>query len=239
MNFKKTLFSGLMLLAVVAAMAMPRNSYLLRPANSKSALLSQIRSEPLLMDRYVRHFSMTESEVMAYVDSLRLSRIERTGIYGVYGVPENGKIHTTMQNLRKGALVWIDKEGNPVLYAVCGNPMTLGPKRATMSEVLTTVPATVPSEIVAIATTPSAPVVASPVIASAMPPTPVASVVDIEPEGVVLGSRSGGFFLPALLGASALLSFDDDKKEPVPEPATMTALALGASALLARKRKSN
>ncbi len=238
MNLKKSILTVLFLMAVVATMAMPRNSYLLRPANSKSALMSQVRNEPMLMDRYMRHFSMSEAEVIEYIGSLRLSRIERTGIYGVFGVPENGKIHSTMQNLRKGALIWIDTEGNPVLYAVCGNPMTLGPKRATMSEVLTTVPATVPSEIVAIATTPSAPVVPSPVVASAMPPTPVASVVDIEPEGVVLGSRSGGFFLPALLGASALLASNDGGKEPVPEPATMTALALGAASLIARKRKS-
>lgn len=225
-------------LALSAVARMPRNSYLVRPASTKAELISQVKSERVVMDRYTRHFSMSEQEVIDYLETLRLGRLERTGVYTVFGVPRNGKIHVSNQTIRKGSLVWFDSAGQAALLEVCGNPMNLGPKRMTMANLVTPSSATQSaSSLVAMSTIPADPIVAAPVIQDMTPVTPIAPPIPEVAPGVV--SRSTNL-LPLLIPAGIIAaSIDDGGEEPVPEPATMTAIGVGLAALAARKRRKN
>jgi len=237
----KIILCFVVVLAAAFAAAVPPNSYLARSARNRAALIEQVRTEPAVMDRYMRHFSMSEAEVLDYLGTLTLRPIGKGGVYRVFGVPRNGKIRWTSQKLSKNELVWFDAEGQPTLQAVCGNPMHLGPKRAIMSETLSSAPVTVPEDTVAMTTVPSTPVMVNPVMATSIPPTPVAIETTYLPEGEVAGSSSrGGGWFGALVPAAAVVGIitQRDSNDPVPEPATMLVLATGAAAVVAKRRKA-
>ena len=94
----RTLLVTVLGTAVLASSAFARpelNAFINRPANTIPELIAQMRSDPVVMDRFMRHFSMTRSEVLTYVGALRLGTIPKTGYYSVYSVPEGGiiKVH--------------------------------------------------------------------------------------------------------------------------------------------------
>ena len=64
-----------LIVAASSAFAMPRNSYLVRPARTHADLITQIKAEPIVADRYMRHFGMNRKEMIEYVDSLSLIHI--------------------------------------------------------------------------------------------------------------------------------------------------------------------
>lgn len=223
-------------MSLAAVARMPKNSYLVRPASNKSELISQVKSNRVVMDRYTRHYSMTDAEVIDYLETLRLGRLDRTGVYTVFGVPRNGKIHVSNQTIRKGSLVWFDSAGQAAILEVCGNPMNLGPKRMTMANLVTPSAATTSaSSLVAMSTIPADPIVAAPVVQDMTPITPLTPPpLEVAPSVVSRGTNLFPLLIPAGIIAASL---GDNDEEPVPEPATMTALGLGLAAIAARRRK--
>ncbi len=234
-NLKKVILGISLMLVMSSAMALPRNSYILRPAPTKESFLKQLKSEPVLMDRYMRHFSMTKSEVVAYISSLKLGRLEKTGLFQVFGVPKDGVIHANMYTLKKGTLMWFDAQGNPALVEVCGNPVTLGPKTNTLGAGITAPPETAAtSDIVAMSTIPATPVTTSPLIAEVTPLVPLepTAVDPVRFDAPRSRNNLGGLLiLPALAGLVV-----NNRRDPVPEPATMSALVIGFGTLAARRR---
>lgn len=233
---------GLTLVAamvVTSAMAMPRNSYLVRPAKTHNELMQQVRTEPVVMDRFMRHFAMTRQEVLDYLGALRMGRLERTAVYQVYGVPKNGVLHATPQLLKRGTLVWEDASGQPILLEICGNPFTLGPKRVTMNDMVAVTPQATEG-LVAMSTMPTTPVASAPMEIAMQPATPTQPVV-IEPsvEPVPTSRRNDFAWLLAVPVAAGLALQDSGGEEPVPEPATMTAMAIGAGVMALKRRKAN
>lgn len=107
------------------------NPYLRNPAPTIASLMSQVTSDRVVMDRYMRHFAMTREEVVTYFSTLRLARLNAEGVYTMYNVPQSGEVRKGVFNLKKGTKIWIDLVGRPVLKESCGNPLTLGPKRRT------------------------------------------------------------------------------------------------------------
>lgn len=190
------------------------------------------------MDRYMRHFSMTKPEVVSYIKSLQLGRLQKTGIYQVFGVPKDGKIHANMYTLKKGTLMWFDPQGNPALVEICGNPVTLGPKSVTLGANVTPLPGTAAtSDIVAMSTIPATPITTQPILAEVSPLMPMESTAvesGVEIAGVRRNNLGGLLFIPAAAG----LLIRDRNTEIIPEPATMTALAIGIGAIAARRRKA-
>ncbi|MCS7301538.1 MAG: hypothetical protein NZ556_08315 [Fimbriimonadales bacterium] len=125
------LFGFLLWMASVAFAAeplhfVPRNSYLIRPVASARDLANQIRTEPIVAQRYARHFRRSAWEFADYVEkNLRLTQLERAQTFNVYYSPPDDRILVVRRTLPKGTYVFVDKRtGKPILKANCGNPLT-------------------------------------------------------------------------------------------------------------------
>lgn len=232
-KMRAVLVLGLVVLSA-AALALPRGSYIRRPVNSVSDLIRHTKQDPVVMDRFRRHFRLTGDQVVAYFGTLRMARLARAGAYTVFNVREDGVVRSRVLNLPKGELVFADSNGRAILQKVCGNPMVweipqIGTSVVTAEPVGVTELGgeTSPLELMtltepAVADIPIEPVVATPVVGSAV-------------SGVIGGGAPVLWPLLALGGIPFLLRGQDDV-EPIPEPATIAALAVGF-AWVARRRK--
>lgn len=104
----------------------PRNSYLIRPVSSARDLASQIRTEPIVAQRYARHFRRSAWEFADYVEKhLRLTQLQRAQTFNVYYSPPDDRLLVVRRTLPRGTYVFVDKRTNkPILKANCGNPLT-------------------------------------------------------------------------------------------------------------------
>jgi hypothetical protein len=156
-------------IAVESIAVVPRNSYLIRPVASARELANQIRTEPVVAQRYARHFRRSAWEFADYVEKhLRLTRLERAQTFNVYYAPPDGRLLVVRRTLPKGTPVFVEKRsGKPILKANCGNPLTpaasIPPPQATR-----------PIEIASVATP-------TPVFAEVIdtPQTPTIEIVEI------------------------------------------------------------
>lgn len=264
--FNRILALGLMfLLGASLAVARPEpNSYLNERADSHADLMRQIQSDPVVMDRYERHFGLEPDQVVAYFYQLEYIELPEDGMYTVYNVPDSGEIRMRLLPMRKGEGIYADTQGNYILRASCGNPMVGG-----SSESLAVVPndvalATVPEDAVAEmvseetivaeelsatippeVATPEVPVVAMSDTIAPPAPFPLEPLTTTSTSAAPFaGIGLAGLLIPASLGgAIALIDFDDTEPlpatDPIPEPASIIALAGGVAALMARKRKKS
>jgi len=156
-------------IAVESIAVVPRNSYLVRPVASARELANQIRTEPVVAQRYARHFKRSAWEFADYVEkNLRLTRLDRAQTFNVYYAPPDGRLLVVRRTLPKGTPVFVEKRsGKPILKANCGNPLTpaasIPPPQATR-----------PIEIASVATP-------TPVFAEVIdtPQTPTIEIVEI------------------------------------------------------------
>jgi len=113
-------------IAVESIAVVPRNSYLIRPVASARELANQIRTEPVVAQRYARHFKRSAWEFADYVEkNLRLTRLERAQTFNVYYAPPDDRLLVVRRTLPKGTPVFVEKRsGKPILKANCGNPLT-------------------------------------------------------------------------------------------------------------------
>jgi hypothetical protein len=113
-------------IAVESIAVVPRNSFLVRPVASARELANQIRTEPVVAQRYARHFRRSAWEFADYVEKhLRLTRLERAQTFNVYYAPPDDRLLVVRRTLPKGTPVFVEKRsGKPILKANCGNPLT-------------------------------------------------------------------------------------------------------------------
>jgi hypothetical protein len=113
-------------IAAESIAVVPRNSYLIRPVASARELANQIRTEPVVAQRYARHFKRSAWEFADYVEkNLRLTRLERAQTFNVYYSPPDDRLLVVRRTLPKGTPVFVEKRsGKPILKANCGNPLT-------------------------------------------------------------------------------------------------------------------
>lgn len=228
-----------------------RNSFLNRPASSVSALVNQVNSDAVVFDRYSRHFAMTRSELVAYLSALRPARLERAGTFIVYGVPDDGRIHSTVQRLDAGERIFVDASGTPVILVRCGNPLTRGPNQVAAADIVpqATTPLAelriVPEEMLpaeieqAFAQLPTEPSLLE------LPPAQIEPPAEVPAEPTVTGGTSdisiigGGNWgwLAALPTAFLIVNDTSTAPTPVPEPGTIAALVLGLGVLAASRRR--
>jgi len=229
-----------------SALARPDlNAFLNKKAVTTEQLVNQARRDPEVMDRYMRHYSMTREEVLAFLGSLKPSKLKETGVYAVYSVPEGGKIKMHLERLKKGEAIFIDANGEPQLILRCGNPLTLGPKDVIAennkppTEVVVTAeeaPIDFLSETELVVEPLSELEPVAPIFT--FPPTP--PVEEITP--IPITPIAGGFNpLPLALGGLLFVNGDGggggDDVPPVPEPGTMLILG-GAIAAYGLKRRA-
>jgi hypothetical protein len=229
-----------------SAIARPElNAFINKPANTIPELVSQIKSDKNVADRYMRHFSMDRGEVLEYVSSLRLGTIKQGGLYTVYSVPQDGMLKAHVSFFKKGTPAFVDSEGNAILRVKCGNPFVRGPVKAyASSEVSTEVTdaASAPvggpvamsstsTPVVASSTTYSVPSVES-VTEIPAPSLPIKAIQTNTPAGTTQN------FFGALAGAGAVVALaNQNNSSPVPEPASMLIMGAGIAGLVAKRRK--
>ncbi|MCS7066848.1 MAG: hypothetical protein NZL85_11335, partial [Fimbriimonadales bacterium] len=190
---------------------MPPNSYLVRPVSSVQELVQQIRSEPVVAQRYARHFKQPAYAIADFFEkNLRLTKLERSGEFFVYYAPPDGQLLVKRRLLPRGKEVFALKSNNkPVLLVECGNPMT-----PTVS---------LPKPPEAGLSTPATPAMASmskPVIAAqaSEPVVPGVEIVEVPLEEAV----AADLFPPAILSELETLP------ESAPEPPATVILPVSA-----------
>jgi len=227
---------------------MPRNAYLLHRPNTTQGLVNEVEKQPAVADRYMRHFSMSKSEVEDYFSTLKLERLTAPGMYVVYSVPKGGWIKSHTQKLARGEEVWADPSGTPVLMYVCGNP--LKPIGSSQFDLLAQTRGhvsggskggvAIPGEAPIPLMSPPNEIALVPSIVS--PPEALAVVPQPAGQFQTAKSSRSDVFLP-LLGLAALVVVSTNNHHSCPPvqavPAPTSALVLGIPvlALLASKRR--
>lgn len=223
-----------MLCAISMAQHPGRNAFLLDSARSTRDLISQVSSNAEVRDSYQRHFQMSQSQLITYLRTLRPMRLERDQVFTIYSVPPGGELKAHQQRLRKGELVFVDMNGTPILRARCGNPLVGAPPGVVPEEEVAFTPPTMHSMEVPMAE-------AVPGIPLAVQPAPpmVPELVAVTPQPPVeVVTHSQSLPLLPLLALPIIGSSHGGGSSPVPEPATMVALAAGVGTLMARRRRS-
>lgn len=236
-SFKVILLLTVAVVAVQAQAFVPRGAFIRRPVKSTPDLIAHVKSDPIVMDRFVRHFRLKPDQVVSYFKTLHMAKLARDGAYTVFNVHEDNVLRSRVFQLKKGTLVFADQNGRPILKKECANPMVFeipplgsdpgvtapvlgrefnGPDTESLDMLQVMEPSIMPIEIVGEA--------------------PVAPVLPPVQAGTITG-RSSNLFPLLLLGVPFLFT-GGDEPDPVPEPATMLVLAAGAGYIsFKRKRK--
>ncbi len=252
MNPSAFLVLGLVALPAVGSARPVRNSFVNRRVTDARGLLVHVQSDPEVADRYERHFAMDRGTLLAYLGGLHRGALAKAGYFTIYSVPDDGHLKMHVGRLPKGEPMFLDRNGTPILVVKCGNPVVLGPRHPRQGnpvaltlagegsarplladdsvpaagDVLALTPEAAPVPLAEILTsTESAPLEAAPMAVGAS--TVPASAPGWG--GVLVG-------LGGLSAASTSLGGHGGSSQPVPEPATLIALATGVGAL-ARRRK--
>src|SRR5687768_275760 len=82
------------------------NAFLNKPAHTTTQLVTQVKNDPQVASRFMRHFNMDRRELVSYLASLRLVKLPEDGHYKVYNVHPDGVIRARLFHLKKGTLMW-------------------------------------------------------------------------------------------------------------------------------------
>ena len=87
---RATIIAGFLAAVAIANAAVPTGGFIRRPVKSVGDLIAHTKSDPVVMERFTRHFRMTPDQVTSYSKTLHLAKIAKDGVYLVYNVrPDN------------------------------------------------------------------------------------------------------------------------------------------------------
>lgn len=185
-------YRWLALMIMVGAFAsgwtiMESNSFLMRPVYSVHELVQQIRTEPVVAQRYARYFGVNAYSLADYFQkNLRLQPLKSATTFQVAHVRPSGEILVRKLKFKKGTMVFTTSEGKPVLKMSCGNPLTRALENTSFHKpevrLVVLKPATVPPGVLA-PSIPTEPVDEVPPDIVVLPPTPEVYFPEtVEPE---------------------------------------------------------
>lgn len=236
---KLTMIGALAVAVSVPAMAqrVEPGAFVRKPAHTVQALISQVETDPVVADRFMRHFHMSKDEVIEYFRGLHLAKLKKGGSYRVFNVHADGVIRARVFELKEGTLMFADANGKPILKKNCANPLTMGEISVVRDERTEPAPDVIPvSEIEPPEALVAAEVQQPPFTPMGMEVTPPQPFAPLEARSMV-GGAAGMTFIPLLF------FFNKTSKveccPPVPEPTTMAAFAIapGVAYLLRRRRR--
>ncbi len=215
------------------------NPFLASPARTNAELVKQVQSNPVVLDRYCRHFQLSREAVIHMLQSLHKVALDQDTQMEMWYVPEKtGELKSRKMTIKKGSLVWADASGTPILKASCGNPLVRtdvaaqpavsGSRSAASAEKPVIAPEkTIVEEMAEFK--PSQPM---------LPAAPSAEFVEIPgPTGVVSEVRPSRFDIGSAFALlpSLLIGVGGNHNNSVPEPTSMAAIG-GALALMAARK---
>ncbi len=229
--------------ATLASARPDRNAFLNDRALTIGQIISQVKRDPAVRDRYRRHFSMNDAELLGFLASLRPAKLKKEGAFIVYSVPPDNRIKAHVEKFGVDTPIYTDAAGLPMMIAKCGNPLYLGLRNVAVSPVdAEIVDAMSPGKDLDAAPDASHDVMMAQTIL--MPENPYEPVSVTEAGSPVIIPAAGAIFSPwilGLLGGGALLlgGGDDDGggTDLVPEPGSIALFLIGGTGLLARLRK--
>ena len=260
---RKTLLSTVVALILVSSVAfaakMPEGSFLKHSVSNAAELAAQVTNDGLVASHYAKHFGISRNIVVTcFKDELRVGKLKSKYDAVVYTISNNLDIVTKSKTLRAGTYVFVDSSGRPVLEGTTGNPLvsrlpmykmvSKSEQSLISSTSVFAMPAPVEAGAGSAATvgavTPDVNVVVAPVvtesaveIASAIPAVSTASKTGfVFPAAALLG---GVVFAAGSGGGHGTVSSDTGPLAVMPEPSSLVALVMGASAfsLAYRRRK--
>lgn len=179
---------------------------------------------------------MSDGQVLAFLGSMRLAKLNKAGVYTVYSVPPGGYIKMRHEKLRESAPVFASATGQPLMLVKCGNPLTRGPNNpVAVTEISEASGATEMRETAVAADTPASEDLVA--MAPGVPAVPAEPISIAETPVTILPGAFG--FSPWPLGFLIIpfLDNDDDNGTTViPEPTTFAVFGVGLAWFARRKR---
>ena len=251
---------GAILVSVSGVQAKPvqEGAFLTEYAAGVDEVIQQVEANRLVALRYAKHFRMDPASVLVYFrNELSLATLDDAAAMMVYSIGDSSRIVSNNREFKRGAKVFVDRHGVPILEYGTGNPLGTSiqpveqvkdesapkPQESSTNGVVQAADQSPPQQGL---TTP-APQNAQPVIVptnSITPPVtapPAGEAGPIIPE--ITHPRSSNWLLPLeLAGAVAAVAGGSGSSSSaippgggrtnaaVPEPVSMTVMASGLSA---------
>ncbi len=94
-------------------------------ANSPKAFARFVAENPMLGQRYARHFGVPQERIVSFFQNALVPRtLNQSKTLSTFGVTDSGKIYPVKTTLPAGTKVWATREGVPVLKWNCSNPLS-------------------------------------------------------------------------------------------------------------------
>lgn len=234
---RKTFILGLAFLSA-SAMAMPKNSFLICPANNLEQLMIQIEQSPV-SERYCTFYGVSQAKLNSVFAKMRQKPLTQNHKLKVWRSTPKG-YGVNYQHLKKGTLVWVFENGSLALLASCGNPLSrnlhapIG-KISSSQAVTKLVEAPKSADISSTKIVETVPTPIDPVI-PVFSPIEAPFIQATTPIPTVTNTNRNALFPILLTGLGVYSLTQHHNSPPVPEPASILALGVGVALVLKRKK---